>query len=300
MKVAAREDLPALAPEIAAQQRPGLLRAHWPEYLSELGGLAWVMLAAGLIAAALWYPGSPVDRAVRMEPLRRLLMGIGMATAVVAFIYSPFGKRSGAHINPAVTLAFLYLRKITGRDAAFYIAAQFCGAVLGVAIFAAIAGAWASDPKVNYIVTQPGPWGITAAFVGELLITFAMMLLVLFASNAARLHRYTGALAGLLLASLILVESPVSGTSLNPARSFGSAAIARQWTALWVYFTAPPAGGLLAAFAYVHGFGRRVLCAKLYHPGDPRGLLRCIFRCEYRELVTEAATATTGHPARTP
>ena len=272
---------PTMAQAIDAVPARTALRAHWPEYLSELGGLTWVMVAAGAIAAVLWYPESPIARAVTAEPARRLLMGLGMSTAVVAFVYSPWGKRSGAHLNPAITLSFLYLRKIRARDAALYMAAQFCGALLGMGIFSWLAGPWAADAHVNYIVTAPGR-GIAAAFVAELLITFAMMLLVLVASNAARLRHLTGILAGVLLATLITFESPISGTSLNPARSFGSAAVAGQWTALWLYFTAPPAGALLAAFAYAHGFGLPVICAKLEHPAGGPGHLNCIFRCGYR------------------
>lgn len=279
---------PALAPETAAAPRWATLRAHWPEYLSELGGLAWVMLAAGTIAAVIWYPGSPVDRAVADEPARRALMGAGMAAAVVAFVYSPWGKRSGAHLNPAITLSFLLLGKIRARDAAFYVSAQFCGAILGVLIFAGLAGAWASDSHVNYIVTAPGRWGAAAAFAAEFGITFAMMTLVLLASNAERLRRLTGVLAGLLLAVLITFESPISGTSLNPARSFGSAAVAWQWAGLWIYFTAPTAGALVASLLYARGLGRPVYCAKLQHPFDRDTLRQCIFRCGYRAVAEPA------------
>ena len=223
------------------------LADHWPEYVIEAVGLAWVMLAAGVIASLLWYGRSPLHSVIATDPLRRAVMGIGMASAVAAFVYSPFGKRSGAHINPAITLAFLYLRKISAEDAFFYVAAQFIGGALGVALFAALAGPWASDPAVNYIVTAPGEAGIVAAFVAELVTTFAMMLLVLVATNDRRLHRFTGILVSVLLAALIAFESPVSGTSLNPARSFGSALVARHFTAIWIYFTAPPLGAWLAA-----------------------------------------------------
>lgn len=279
---------PALAPETEAAPRWGTLCAHWPEYLSELGGLAWVMLAAGTIAAVIWYPGSPVGRAVTAEPARRVLMGVGMASAVVAFVYSPWGKRSGAHLNPAITLSFLFLGKIRARDAAFYIGAQFCGAVLGMLLFAGLAGAWASDSHVNYLVTVPGQWGASAAFAAELGITFAMMTLVLMASNLEWLRRLTGVLAGLLLAILITFESPISGTSLNPARSFGSAAVAREWTALWIYLTAPTAGALLASLVYARGLGWPVYCAKLQHPFDRQTSRQCIFRCGYGAVAEPA------------
>jgi hypothetical protein len=75
--VTLHEAPPALAPAMEAQPQPAVLHVHWPEYLIELGGLAWVMLAAGTIAAVLWYPNSPVDHAVRPEPLRRFVMVSG-------------------------------------------------------------------------------------------------------------------------------------------------------------------------------------------------------------------------------
>jgi aquaporin Z len=142
---------------------------------------------------------------------------------------------------------------------------------------------------VNYIVTAPGEAGIVAAFVAELVTTFAMMLLVLVATNDRRLHRFTGILVSVLLAALIAFESPVSGTSLNPARSFGSALVARHFTAIWIYFTAPPLGAWLAALLYTKGAGLPVLCAKLNHEKAPAALRHCIFRCAYREIFALAA-----------
>ena len=101
--------------------------------------------------------------------------------------------------------------------------------------------------------------------------------MVLLMSNSA-LARFTGLFAGILLATYIGAEAPVSGMSMNPARTLGSALPARQWTAIWVYFTAPPLGMLAAAELYRRLPGaRRVFCAKLHHDNDKR----CIFRCYY-------------------
>jgi len=126
--------------------------------------------------------------------------------------------------------------------------------------------------------------GAVAAFVAEALISFVMMLAVLQISNQRALNRYTGLIAGALLAIFIAIESPFSGTSMNPARSFGSALSARDWHWLWIYFTAPVIGMFVAAELYLrtHGNGA-VLCCKLHHDNDRR----CIFRCRYHEVATQ-------------
>jgi aquaporin Z len=118
------------------------------------------------------------------------------------------------------------------------------------------------------------------AFFAELLISFGLMSIVLLASNTDRLARFTGMFAGLLVAMYITLEAPLSGMSMNPARTFGSAVGARSWGFLWVYFTAPPLGMLLAASMYRRAWGLRgIICAKLHHNNDKR----CIFRCGYRK-----------------
>lgn len=102
--------------------------------------------------------------------------------------------------------------------------------------------------------------------------------MVLNVSNRMNIARYTGIFAGALIASYISIESPLSGTSMNPARSFGSAFNARIWNYLWLYFTAPPLGMLLAAEVFLKLNGAdSVLCAKLHHHNGQR----CIFRCNF-------------------
>ncbi|MBZ0251925.1 MAG: aquaporin, partial [Candidatus Methylomirabilis sp.] len=106
-----------------------------------------------------------------------------------------------------------------------------------------------------------------------------------FASNHPRLSKRTPLLAGALVALYIAVEAPLSGMSMNPARSFGSAVSAMNWTAIWIYFTAPVVGMLAASEVYVRRMGGlRVYCAKLnHHNQEP-----CIFRCRFGELNAEA------------
>src|SRR5207244_3026299 len=136
-----------------------------------------------------------------------------------------------------------------------------------------VLGSAVADAAVNYAATLPGPRGPVPAFLGELAISFGMMTVVLVVSNSRR-ARLTGLFAGLLVATYISVEAPLSGMSMNPARTLGSAVHAGQWTALWVYFTAPPLGMLAAAEVYLRLPGaREVWCAKLHHDDDTR----CLF-----------------------
>jgi len=252
------------------------LKSHWPEYLMEAFGLGAFMISASLFTLLLYHPDSLLVRMIPTEILRRCLMGLAMGLTAIAIIYSPWGKQSGAHINPAVTLAFWRLGKIADWDALFYILAQFAGGFAGVALVAAIASERLADPAVNYVVTVPGEGGVLAAFLAELGISFLLMSVVLVASNTPRLAASTGLFAGCCVAVFITLESPLSGMSMNPARSLGSAIIPHLWTSLWLYFVAPPVGMLLAAEVY-RAAGQHAGCAKLNHQNTKR----CIF-CEHQ------------------
>ncbi len=255
------------------------LKAHWPEYLMEATELGLFMVSACAFTVLLYHPASPIAQSIQNDAMRRVLMGTAMGSTAVAIIFSPFGKRSGAHFNPAVTLTFLRLGKIAPWDATFYILFQFIGGIVGVLSASVFLRNLLAHSAVNYAVTVPGPKGPTPAFVAELTITFILMTVILTVSNTKRLGRWTGLFAGALVATYIRLEAPISGMSMNPARTFGSAFGAHSWTSLWIYFTAPPLGMLLAAEVYrrVKG-GQAVVCAKLHHHNDER----CIFRCNFR------------------
>ena len=138
-------------------------------------------------------------------------MGTAMGLSAVALIYSPFGKRSGAHFNPSVTLTFFRLGKINAWDAVFYILFQFAGGIVGVLIASLMLGMLVSHKAVNYAATVPGPKGPTTAFLAELTITFILMTVVLTVSNTKRLGRWTGLFAGGLVAICRVITS-VSGS----------------------------------------------------------------------------------------
>src|ERR1044071_3353372 len=114
------------------------------------------MVSACVFGTLLGHPDSPVVRAVGNPILLRMLMGIAMGSTAIAIIYSGFGKRSGAHMNPATTFTFWRLGKMESHDALFYILAQFAGGILGVSMASLILGTWLSNASVNYVVTLPG------------------------------------------------------------------------------------------------------------------------------------------------
>ncbi len=258
----------------------GKLTEHWPEYLMEAAGLGIFMISACIFATALEYPGSPLRQSIANPIIRRGLMGLAMGLTAVGIIYSPWGKQSGAHINPSITMAFLRLGKIEPWDAVFYMTAQFIGGLTAVLVVALLLGGTLSHPSVNYVVTIPGIDGTGIAFLAEFVISFLLMSVVLVATNTKKLARWTGLFAGILVATYITVEAPFSGMSMNPARTFASALPAQLWKALWVYFTAPLVGMLLAAELYLRVKGaHNVFCAKLHHQNNKR----CIFKCGYKK-----------------
>jgi aquaporin Z len=132
----------------------------------------------------------------------------------------------------------------------------------------------------------PGPGGPWVVFVAEAIISFVLIIVVLFLSNRPELARWTGIVAGLCVAMFITFESPFSGMSMNPARTVGSALLPGLWKSVWIYFTAPPIGMLLGAAFYTLRKGR-VLCAKFHHENQ----FRCIF-CEYQSAKEKGRELT--------
>lgn len=249
-------------------------RERWREYACEAIGLALFMCSASLFAVLLFGEGG-LGRIIPSPDLRRDLMGLAMGTTAVALIRSPLGVRSGAHLNPAVTLAFLRLGSIRPVDALWYVVCQTLGGSAAMLLLAALARPLLADPAVRFVVTLPGAGGPLVAWIAECAISFLLLATVLTVRNRAALAASTPWFAGSLVAIFIAVEAPLSGMSMNPARTIASALAAGDATALWVYLTAPLVGMLAAAEWSLH-VGDPVRCARFGNHGRHR----CIFRCQ--------------------
>jgi aquaporin Z len=250
------------------------LLLHWPEYLMEAGEVALYMFFACAFATLLRHPASPIGHAIMGGLARRALYGLVMGATVIAIITSPWGKQSGGHFNPAVTFTFYRLGKVGLSDTLFYVTAQFAGAVVGVVLASYLLRGAPGNEAVRYAVTVPGTYGSVVAFIAEMAISFGLMMTILLASNREMLARYTAYFVGALYEIYLTFETPLSGMSMNPARTFGSAFSARYWHALWIYFIAPTLGMMAAAtvFLRIRG-GVGPYCAKLHHTNNKR----CIF-----------------------
>lgn len=255
------------------------LKRHWPEYFMEAAELGLFMVSAGVFTCLFEYPLSPMHQAIPNADLRRFFVGVAMGLTAIALIYSPWGKQSGAHMNPAVTLTFFRLGKVQHQDALFYGIFQCLGGLAGVYLVVFLLNTIFTQPPINYIVTVPGKMGWMVAFLGEFIIAFIMMATVLLTSNNPILSRYTGLFAGCLVMLYVFFEAPFSGFGMNPARSFASAFPANIWTAFPLYLVAPVIGMVAAAELYQALFGLHVVkCAKLHHDNHKR----CIFHCNYK------------------
>jgi aquaporin Z len=262
---------------------------HWPEYLFEGLELGAFMLAACAFGTLLFYPESFVVLSVRSSALRLVLMGVAMGGTAIAIILSPMGRRSGAHFNPIVSFTFFCLGRMHRLDAFLYIASQFAGGAVGVLIARILIGRQLASPSVRYVVTVPGHFGVLPAFLAEFLMGLVTMTVVLQSGNRPRLSGITWLLVGLLVATYVIAFSPVSGFSLNPARTISSALFAGVWTAMWLYLTAPLLGMLVAASLFILTSGSEaVLCAKVYHDLHSP----CPFHCRFRRLEQPGAVSS--------
>jgi aquaporin Z len=240
----------------------------------------------------MWGEGSPL-RAVEMPVgLRRLLTGILFAGGGTLVALSPLGQRSGGHLNPAVTWAFWRKGKMRPADAVFYSVAQCMGALAGVGVVALIGGTFAKSVRLGLTVPGEG-YSSVIAFVAEAAITFLMMFLILYCVGNSRIAPRTPYFAGALVALLVFLEAPVSGTSLNPARSFAPALWTQSFQFQWLYWIAPVVGALAAvpSAAFLFPDKGKGGCAKLFHTEH----YRCIFpNCGYTRVAAGSVLLKEG------
>jgi len=257
---------------------------HWREYVLEATEISALMLSTCIWGTLVYGDESPFKSLGISAVSRPTVMGIAIAVTTFMIIRSPLGRRSGAHMNPAVTLTFLWLGRVHRWDAAWYIAAHFIGAIAGVLAARQILGLRLSAPSVQYMVTVPGERGNAITFVGEFVLAGLLMATVLYSSNHRRLTNLTPTLVAVLTILFFVLSPSKSGFSVNPARTFSSALFAANWQGVWIYFAAPCLGMLSAAAIYVKTVGwNRVYCAKVFH--DRHSV--CPFRCQFEHVYEE-------------
>jgi aquaporin Z len=233
--------------------------------LSELVGTALLILLGLSVVIADFSPGSPIVALVPDPGIRRLITGTLFGTIGGLIALSPVGKISGAHINPVVTMTFWILGKFQAQHALKFVAAQMLGAALGSLplLFWGPLGA-----AVDYGATTPGKgYGSFAAMAGEVATTWALIVSLLMFVSHKKLRRFTPFIFPILYAAMVFLEAPVSGTSTNPARSFGPALIAGDWQSWWVYWVGPVLGALIGILSFRISWFRKleIEVAKVYH-----------------------------------
>ena len=249
----------AARPDRGTPARPGF---HLAEWSAELLGTGLVLLV-GLSAVCFDF-GSASPLHALPTSLRYLLTGLVFAGTGSLFALTPPGRRSGAHLNPVVTLVFWSQRKVHWHDLVGYVLAQLLGAIIGAAIVRAAWGAQAVS--VHDGATQPGP-GVSAAVAVllEAAMTAVVILTILLMTSRAAIARYTPLVLWLLIAVFVWQLAPLTGTSLNPARSLGPALVAPLLGPYWIYVVGPCLGGAVAALLFTVATPAEVLTTKLFH-----------------------------------
>lgn len=228
---------------------------HWRLYWCEALATA-VLMMVGLVCVILLSAPDAVfgNRLVVHPVLQTALCGLcfGMAGTVAAM--TPFGKVSGAHLNPSVTLAFMLSKKIVWIDALGYVLAQILGAVLGTAaVYAlgAIFEPWrAYAIAAHYGATTPyGGISIWYALASEMLVTGLLIFMLYWLAAHPRFNRLTPWVGGMFFFIMNPITAWLSGNSVNFARTFGPDLFAGNWNGLWIYLLGPFIGSSLAVLA---------------------------------------------------
>jgi aquaporin Z len=239
----------------------------WSLYFSEFAGTGLLLLIGLSLAILMFGAGSPIAAALPSEGARRAITGFLFGATGGFIALSRVGKESGAHINPAVTLAFWLLGKLDGRTSLGYVAAQIAGAAAGCLPLLAWGGMGRS---VAFGATLPGEgYPLLTVVMGEAITTFALIAGLCVFLGFRHLRRFTPLLFPFLYGVIVWAEAPISGTSTNPARSLGPALISGRWQGWWIYWVGPLAGTLGAVLACSF-LAKRIAVAKLYHfDSDP-------------------------------
>ncbi len=241
---------------------PGGHPSRWQLLISECVGTAVLLLVGLSVVIFMFGTGTPMANLIPSEALRRFVTGFLFGSTGALIALSPIGKLSGAHINPAVSLGFSLMGKLRPDLALGYVGAQLIGAVLGSLPLLA----WgAMGRSVVFGVTVPGTgYSTTTALIGEVIGTFVMVALLCVFLGFRELRRFTPGIFPPLYGVMVWLEAPISGTSTNPARSFGPSVVSGVWEGWWIYWLGPAVGMLFAIMACSR-LAKRIEVAKLYY-----------------------------------
>jgi glycerol uptake facilitator-like aquaporin len=191
---------------------------------------------------------SPISRAFPQIHVELLIVGAGVAVLLTGLIKSPLGKISGAHTNPAISLAMWRFGVFPAVGILPYVAAQLLGSVFGVVAARAIWGRVVEQPQVLYAVIQPAPrWSAAPLFFAEAIGMAAIVFAVGYFLSVPRLAPFVPWLVGILVGLGIAMLGTQTGGGLNPARQFGPAVVSGHTDKLWVFLLAPMVGAEIAA-----------------------------------------------------
>jgi MIP family channel proteins len=218
------------------------------KFLVEIVG-TFILVYAICSAATVYAVTSQLGTQLGVVGLGQLgVIGIGLVHALVltAIVYA-IAYRTGAQVNPAVTIGLLVARKIKGKEAAVYIAAQIIGAVIAAAVVYSIFGS-----EMAASVTLPLNDNVVRALILETVMTFTLVYVVLATTTSKnfKIAPLAGVAIGFTLGFNVMFGGAITGGSLNPARSFGPALIMGNFDYNWIYWVAPIMGGLIAAGVY--------------------------------------------------
>jgi aquaporin Z len=247
-------------------------KSPWQIYFAEFLGTA-ILLTLGLsVVIFMFGEGSPAAQVIPNIKIRQVITGFLFGCVGGSIALSPVGKISGAHINPAVTLAFRLFDKIDLKTSLGYIIAQLTGAVVGCLPLLI----WGSMGRsVDFGATVPGAgYSTLSVLLGEIITTFALVSALILFIGFHKIRQYTPYMIPFLYAIMVPLEASISGTSTNPARTIGPAVVSGEWDGWWIYWVGPIIGTLIASVA-LSAVAKKITEAKLYHfDSDQDRLLR--------------------------
>ena len=255
---------------------PKVPRTPWELFRSEMIGTGLLLLCGLSLVIFVFGAGSPIAEAVPNSTVRMAMTGFLFGSIGALIAISPVGDVSGAHINPAVTLGFLLMGKFKPRVAFGYVVAQLTGALLGSVLLLA----WGHMGRsIDFGASLPGEgYSTWAVLLGEVATTFGLIAGLCVFLAIRELRRFTPAMIPFLYAIMVPLEAEISGTSTNPARSFGPAIVSQNFHGWWIYWVGPFLGTVVAIFACSF-LASRIEVGKIYYfDSDRSGVFHMMSR----------------------